>query len=90
MDKVQRNIDRLMKEMPWNYMRDVRSCALRENERCGHTSSCRVCPHYLMVKRMRQEFEQLNADDTPIDFYTISGNLNHIQNYIDEFEVDLA
>ena len=90
MDKVEQNIEKLRTKTQVAYMHEVKNCILRVSDRCGHSSSCRSCPHYKMVKQMTEEYKKLDSTEEPIDFYTISGSKEHISSYIDAFEVDLV
>ena len=86
--ELKNNFAVLMSKFQQEYMKDVRRCVLRVENKCGKSKSCKMCKHYRMVARMREELKELTDENNYYTFYTGDGKPSELRAYVDAFEVE--
>lgn len=88
---IEENINIYESKKQHAYMQEVKQCVLRVDEKCGFTSSCKICPHYLMVQKFREELKNVSTEDGKLvnDWHCVGAGfpMSEVELYMDGFDV---
>lgn len=93
MDDLKKNYEKLAASNQYIYMKEVKRCALRENNKCGKTSSCELCKHYVMVREAWDKFKKMKLDENgrttePILHIEAGFRAADIEEYLKGFDIE--